>query len=48
MRSQPDSNQKARGPSDAHRAIRFLALKAAIFILIPAVAALVAVWWRFG
>lgn len=33
---------------DARRAIRFLAVKAAIFILIPLLAALLAVWWRFG
>ncbi|MDX2155669.1 MAG: phosphoribosylformylglycinamidine synthase-associated small membrane protein [Hyphomicrobiaceae bacterium] len=33
---------------DAVRAIRFMAVKAAIFILIPLIAALVAVWWRFG
>ncbi len=34
--------------SDASQAIKFLALKAAIFILIPLLAALIAVWWRFG
>ena len=34
--------------SDAAKAIRFLAVKAAIFILIPLLAALLAVWWRFG
>ncbi len=34
--------------SDAIKAIKFLALKAAIFILIPLLAALIAVWWRFG
>ncbi len=33
---------------DAARAIRFLAGKAAIFILIPLLAAALAVWWRFG
>jgi hypothetical protein len=33
---------------DAVRAIKFMAVKAAIFILIPLVAALIAVWWRFG
>jgi hypothetical protein len=39
--------EQARG-DDAARAIRFLAVKAAIFILVPLVAALIAVWWRFG
>ena len=34
--------------SDAAKAVKFLALKAAIFILIPLLAALIAVWWRFG
>jgi len=49
MRSPPESPHGAEaGTGDAARAVRFLALKAAIFILIPAVAALIAVWWRFG
>ncbi|MEZ5855423.1 MAG: phosphoribosylformylglycinamidine synthase-associated small membrane protein [Hyphomicrobiaceae bacterium] len=34
--------------SDAAQALRYLAIKAAIFILIPLVAAGIAVWWRFG
>jgi len=33
---------------DAVWAFKYLALKAAIFMLVPLVAALVAVWWRFG
>ena len=33
---------------DAVRAIRFMAMKATIFILIPLLAALIAVGWRFG
>ncbi|MEQ1649878.1 MAG: phosphoribosylformylglycinamidine synthase-associated small membrane protein [Hyphomicrobiaceae bacterium] len=33
---------------DATKAVRFLAIKAAIFILIPAVAAMIAVYLRFG
>lgn len=33
---------------DAVRAIKFMALKAAVFILVPLVVALIAVWWRFG
>ena len=33
---------------DAVRAVKFMALKAGVFILVPLVAALVAVWWRFG
>ncbi len=41
--SQPDPHR-----DDAARAIRFLAAKAAIFILVPLLAAALAVWWRFG
>ena len=41
------ADDRKRG-SDAGQAIKFLALKAAIFILIPLLAALIAVWWRFG
>ena len=33
---------------DAIRAMWFLAGKAAIFILVPLLAAALAVWWRFG
>ncbi len=33
---------------DAVLAIKYMAAKAAIFILVPLLAALIAVWWRFG
>lgn len=35
-------------PDDAARAVRLLAMKAVIFILVPLLAAAVAVWWRLG
>ena len=33
---------------DAVRAAKFMAVKAGVFILVPLVAALIAVWWRFS
>ena len=48
MSSEPDPIVQSDVHEDAVRAIKFLAMKAAIFILVPLVAALVAVWWRFG
>lgn len=42
MASDPDHRKPAAG-TDAGQAVRFLALKAAIFILVPLVAAIVAV-----
>jgi hypothetical protein len=48
MSSPPERIEQSDVHEDAIRAIKFLALKAAIFILVPLVAALVAVWWRFG
>ncbi|MBS0243093.1 MAG: phosphoribosylformylglycinamidine synthase [Proteobacteria bacterium] len=37
-----------KADDDALRAVKFMAVKAAVFILIPLLAALLAVWWRFG
>jgi len=48
MSSPPDPIVQSDVHDDAVRAIKFMAAKAAIFILIPLVAALIAVWWRFG
>ncbi len=48
MSSEPEPIVQSDVHEDAVRAIKFLAIKAAIFILIPLVAALIAVWWRFG
>ena len=48
MSSAPEGPKQSDPHEDAITAIRFLAAKAAIFILIPLVAALIAVWWRFG
>lgn len=48
MNSPPERIEQSDVHEDAVRAIKFLAMKAAIFILVPLVAALVAVWWRFG
>lgn len=42
------TGEPGRDGTDAAQAVKFLAIKAAIFILVPAVAALIAVWWRFG
>ncbi len=44
----PERIEQSDVHEDAVRAIKFLAIKAAVFILVPVVAALVAVWWRFG
>lgn len=41
-------SQQDQHRDDAAKAIRFLAVKAAIFILVPLLAAALAVWWRFG
>ena len=43
----PDDDDRMQG-SDAAKAVKFLAVKAAVFILIPLLATLIAVWWRFG
>lgn len=48
MSSPPERIEQSDVHEDAIRAFKFLALKAAIFILVPLIAALVAVWWRFG
>lgn len=48
MSSEPDPIVQSDVHEDAVRAIKYLAAKAAIFILIPLLAALIAVWWRFG
>ncbi len=48
MSSEPERIVQSDVHEDAVRAIKFVALKAVIFLLIPLVAALVAVWWRFG
>lgn len=42
MASEPEKRQPA-ADTDANKAVRFLALKAAIFILVPLLAAAVAV-----
>ncbi|MEZ6029638.1 MAG: phosphoribosylformylglycinamidine synthase-associated small membrane protein [Hyphomonadaceae bacterium] len=39
----PDEDSRRRANDDAARAIRFLAIKAAVFILVPLIAAIVAV-----
>jgi hypothetical protein len=44
----PDFPRQSDVHEDAVRAIRLLAAKAAMFILVPLVAVVVAVWWRFG
>ena len=48
MSSPPEPVPRSDQASDAAKAIRFMAIKAAIFILIPLIAAALAVWWRFG
>ncbi|MGE0698327.1 MAG: phosphoribosylformylglycinamidine synthase-associated small membrane protein [Hyphomicrobiaceae bacterium] len=48
MGSPPDPIIQSDVHDDAVRAIKFMAVKAAIFILVPLLAALIAVWWRFG
>ena len=48
MSSEPERIVQSDVHEDAVRAIKFVAVKAAIFILVPLVAALIAVWWRFG
>ncbi|MFV0296965.1 MAG: phosphoribosylformylglycinamidine synthase-associated small membrane protein [Hyphomicrobiaceae bacterium] len=48
MNSRPEPGVKSHHGDDAARAIRFMVVKAAIFILVPMLAAVVAVWWRFG
>ena len=39
------AEQQRRGSDDAAQAIRFMAVKAAIFILVPLIAAIVAVYF---
>jgi len=48
MSSPPEPIEQRDVHEDAIRAFKYLALKAAVFMLVPLVAALVAVWWRFG
>lgn len=48
MSSLPEGSKQTDPHEDARIAIRFLALKAAVFILIPLAAAMIAVWWRLG
>jgi hypothetical protein len=48
MSSPPERIEQSDVHEDAVRAIKFMAGKAAIFILVPLLAALIAVWWRFG
>lgn len=48
MSSEPEGIVQSDVHEDAVRAIKYMAIKAAIFILVPMVAALIAVWWRFG
>ena len=48
MRSPPERIKQSDVHEDAVRAIKFVAIKAAIFILVPMICALVAIWWRFG
>jgi len=48
VNSEPERIVQSDVHEDAVRAIKFVAIKAAIFILIPLLAALIAVWLRFG
>jgi len=43
-----EAERAARAKADAAQAVRFMAIKAAIFILIPLIVSAVMVWWKFG
>lgn len=43
-----DAERAARTKRDAAIAVRFMAVKAAVFILLPLVVAVVMVWWKLG
>jgi len=60
MTRAPDNDTVADGPAapsdtpkgdthdDGQKAVGFLLLHAAIFILVPVIAAGIAIWWQFG
>ena len=48
MSSPPERIVQSVVHEDAARPIKFMAMKAAIVIVIPLVAPAIAVWWRFG
>jgi len=48
MNSPPERIEQSDVHEDAVRAFKFLAFKAAMFIVVPLIAAILAVWWRFG
>ena len=43
-----DAERAARMRNDAAQAVRFMAIKAAVFILVPLIAAVIMVWWKLG
>ena len=43
-----EAERAARAKADTAQAVRFMAIKAAIFILIPLIVSAVMVWWKFG
>lgn len=44
----PEADRAAQARTDAAIAVRFMAIKAAIFILVPLVVSVVLVWWKLG
>jgi len=48
MSWRPEPIRQSDPHEDAVKAIRLMAVKAAMLVLIPLLAAAVAVWWRFG
>ena len=48
MVSMDKAERAARAKADTAQAVRFMAIKAAIFILIPLIVSAVMVWWKFG
>jgi len=46
--SRQDSEALRRQTMDEAKAIRFLVIKVAVFMLVPIVAGLIAAWWVIG
>ncbi|MGE0765473.1 MAG: hypothetical protein AB7L90_03325 [Hyphomicrobiaceae bacterium] len=48
MNSPPERIEQSDVHEDAVRAFKVLATKAAMIVVVPVLAALLAIWWRLG
>lgn len=42
------AERAARAKADAAQAVKFMAIKAAVFILVPLLVSAIMVWWKLG